>query len=209
MMKIKVGIVEDDANNRYRLMQLIHKSKGLKCKHTFETAEEAIAKIPVLNLDVVLVDIQLPHVNGIDCVAKLKPFCADTQFLMLTHFEDTDLILRALKAGASGYLSKTTQNHKIIEAIIEIHNGGAPLNSHIAKKIVTSFQLNNNENCEIQKLSDREKEILNLLSHGLKYQEIALQLFISTETVRTHIRNIYEKLQVHSRTAAINKINQK
>lgn len=206
---INVGIVEDDEYIRENLSILINKSNGLICSHTFETAEEAISKIPILNLDVVLVDIQLPQLNGIDCIAKLKPLCEKTQFLICTNFEDTDLIFKALQAGASGYLTKTTQKKKIIEAITDIYNGGAPLNSHIAKKIVESFHHNYQENHEIQKLSEREKEILDLLTKGLKYKEIAQQLYISIETVRTHIRNIYEKLQVHSRTAAINKVNKK
>lgn len=203
---IQVGVVEDDNNVRESLSILINGTEGFCCEHTFETAEEAIATIPLLNLDVVLMDIQLPGINGIECVNVLKSQCNAVQFLMCTSFDDNDFIFSALKAGASGYLMKTTRPAKLLEAIREIHHGGSPMSSQIARKVVDSFHVKKSGNGEFQKLSTREKEILQLLSQGLRYKEIADQLFISIETTRTHIRNIYEKLHVHSRTKAINKI---
>ena len=203
-MKIKVGIVEDENQIRQGISLLINGSEGFVCENTFDTAEAAIKNIPALNLDVVLMDIHLPGRSGIDCVSILKSHCPNTQFLMFTSYEDTESVFKALKAGANGYLTKTTQPSKILDAIVEVHKGGSPMSSHIARKIVSSFQLED-ANKDLQKLSLREKEILDLLSKGLRYKEIADQLFLSTETVRTHIRNIYGKLQVNSRTDALNK----
>jgi DNA-binding NarL/FixJ family response regulator len=205
-MNIHVGIVEDDNYARESLSILINGAEGFSCEHTFETAEEAIAKIPLLNLDVVLMDIQLPGINGIECIKELKQQCNTIQYLMCTSFDDNDLIFNSLKAGASGFITKTTQPAKILEAILEIHNGGSPMSSQIARKVVNSFHDRNNGTSEIHKLSVREKEILNLLSLGLRYKEISEKLFLSTETVRTHVRNIYEKLHVNSRTKALNKV---
>ena len=201
---IKVGIVEDEKQIREGLAVLINGSEGFSCVNTFDTAEEAIEKIAALQLDVVLMDIHLPGKSGIECIAALKPNCAGTQFLMCTSFEDTDSVFKALKSGATGYLTKTTQPSKILDAIVEVHKGGSPMSSNIARKIVASFQ-RTNTNKEIEKLSKREIEILELLSKGLRYKEVADKLFLSTETVRTHIRNIYDKLQVNSRTEALNK----
>lgn len=205
-MMINVGIVEDEKQIRESLTILINGSEGFTCDYAFETAEEAIIAIPILNLDVVLMDIHLQEKDGIDCVLELKPRCQAVQFLMCTSFEDTDSVFKALKAGASGYITKTTQPSKILDAIVEVFNGGSPMSSNIARKVVDSFQNLNKGNSEMLKLSEREKEILNLLSQGLRYKEIADKLFLSTETVRTHIRNIYEKLQVNSRTDALNKV---
>lgn len=208
-MIINVGIVEDEKQIREGLAILINGSEGFACVHAFETAEEAIIAIPTLNIDVVLMDIHLPGKDGIQCVSELKPQDDAVQYLMCTSFEDTDSVFRALKAGASGYLTKTTQSSKILDAIVEVFKGGSPMSSHIARKVVASFHASNVENSEMKKLSEREKEILNLLSQGLRYKEIADKLFLSTETVRTHIRNIYEKLQVNSRTEALNKTSSK
>jgi DNA-binding NarL/FixJ family response regulator len=204
-MEIKVGIVEDEKQIRESLAILINGSEGFSCTDAYESAEAAIAAVPSQQLDVILMDIHLPGKDGIQCIKELKPGCPDTQFLMCTSFEDTDSVFRALKAGATGYLTKTTQPSKILDAIVEVHKGGSPMSSHIARKVVASFQPDNGQNKELQKLSEREKEILSELSQGLRYKEIADKLFLSTETVRTHIRNIYEKLQVNSRTEALNK----
>ncbi|NCT10874.1 MAG: response regulator transcription factor [Flavobacteriia bacterium] len=205
-MNIQVGIVEDEKQIRESLTVLINGSEGFSCIHAFETAEEAIISIPSLHLDVVLMDIHLPGKDGIDCILNLKPTCNSVQFLMCTSFEDTDSVFKALKAGTSGYITKTTQPSKILDAIVEVFNGGSPMSSNIARKVVNSFQNSNAENKEMLKLSEREKEILHLLSKGLRYKEIADSLFLSTETVRTHIRNIYEKLHVNSRIEALNKV---
>ncbi|WP_293873473.1 response regulator transcription factor [Flavobacterium sp.] len=204
-MEIKVGLVEDDKQIRESIVVLINGSEGFSCSHSFENAEEAIAKIPTLNLDVVLMDIHLPEKNGIECIKALMPITSGVRFVMCTSFEDTDSVFNALKAGAMGYITKTTQPSKILDAIVEVYHGGSPMSSHIARKVVNFFHREFKINSELQKLSEREKEILNLLSEGLRYKEIADKLFLSTETVRTHIRNIYEKLQVNSRTEALNK----
>jgi DNA-binding NarL/FixJ family response regulator len=206
-MDIRVGIIEDEKQIRESLTILINGSEGFSCKHTFESAEDAIRELPSLNLDVVLVDINLTGLTGIDCVARVKPACKQTQFLMCTSYEDSTSIFNALKAGASGYVTKTIQPSKLLDAITEAHNGGSPMSSHIARKVVQSFQPQEpDSNAELQKLSVREREILDHLSKGLRYKEIADSLFLSTETVRKHIRNIYEKLQVNSAIEALNKV---
>ncbi|MGZ3862560.1 MAG: response regulator transcription factor [Bacteroidia bacterium] len=204
-MKITVGIIEDEKEIGESLKTLINGSEGFVCEYVFETAKSAIEKIPLLKLDVVLTDIHLPDKTGTECVAEIKPKCPDTQFLMCTSFEDTESVFSALKAGATGYLTKTTQPSKLLDAIVEIHKGGSPMSSHIARKIVASFSATW-QNKEFEKLSAREQEIVQLLAKGLRYKEIADKIFISTETVRTHIRNIYQKLQVNSRTEALNKV---
>jgi DNA-binding NarL/FixJ family response regulator len=205
---IHVGIIEDELQIRQSLSMIIDGSEGFSCKYVFENAEEAIKMIPDRKLDVVLTDIHLPGRSGIECVAKLKPICPHVNFIMCTSFEDADTVFKALKAGATGYLTKTTQPSKLLDAIVEVYKGGSPMSSHIARKVVSSFgQIQ--ENIDLQKLSTREKEILDFLSKGLRYKEIADNLFLSTETVRTHIRNIYEKLQVNSRTEALNKVFKK
>lgn len=203
-MQIKVGLIEDEIEICESLKLLINSTKGLSCIHTFNTALEAISQIPGLKLDVVLTDIHLPDKSGIECVTQLNPLCPNTQFLMCTSFEDIETVFKALKAGASGYLIKTIAPLKLLEAIKEVYNGGSPMNSQIARKVVASFHTLN-KNVELEKLSQREQEILQLLSNGFRYKEISEKLFISLETVRTHIRNIYEKLQVNSRTNALNK----
>jgi len=204
-MKIKVGIVEDEKQIREGLAILINGSQNFSCLHTFETAEEAIKIIPSLDLNVVLMDIHLPGKTGIECIAELKPLCPQIQFIMCTSLEDIETVFKALKAGATGYLTKTTQPSKLLNSILEVYNGGSPMSSPIARKVVSSFQAIK-KNTELEKLSQREQEIVQLLSKGLRYKEIAEKLFISIETVRTHIRNMYEKLQVNSRTDALNKV---
>jgi DNA-binding NarL/FixJ family response regulator len=204
-MKLQIGIVEDETEIREGVAILINGNDNFSCKNTFSNSEDAIAQIPTLGLDVVLMDIHLPGKSGVECVTLLKPLCPATQFLMFTSYEDTDSVFKALQAGATGYLNKTTPPSKLLEALLDVYNGGSPMSSHIARKIVTSFQPAQSMLASYN-LSPREQEVLNLLSKGLRYKEIADQLFISTETVRKHIRNIYEKLQVQSRTEALNKI---
>ena len=207
-MVIKVGIIEDEKEIRENLKKLINGSEGFICTHIYSNAEDAIKNIPGADLDVVLTDINLPAKSGIDCVVELKPKCPKTHFLICTSFEDTETVFKALKAGATGYLIKTTQPSKLLDAIVEVYNGGSPMSSHIARKVVMSFK-ETEINPELEKLSTREKEILSYLSKGLRYKEIADKIFLSTETVRTHIRNIYNKLQVNTRTDALNKVYKK
>jgi len=202
---IKVVIIEDIREIREGLQMLINGSDGFMCARTFATAEEALLHLPDINPDVALMDINLPGMNGIEAVRKLKPLCETTQFIMSTVYEDDESIFESLKAGASGYLLKNTAPSKILDSIIEVYHGGSPMSGQIARKVIASFQQRNSiDGSEI--LTLREKEILKSLAKGLRYKEIAAELNIGLETVRTHARNIYEKLQVQSRTEAINKI---
>jgi DNA-binding NarL/FixJ family response regulator len=205
-MPVKVAIVEDQKEIREMLSVLIGGSSGFALSGAYESAEAAIESIPTQQPDVVLVDIHLPSQNGISCVNTLRSLCSNTQFIMCTSLEDSDSIFNALKAGAHGYLTKSTPPAKLLEAIIEVKNGGSPMSAQIARKVVSAFQNNNQSaSAEFESLSKREQEILLLLSKGFRYKEIAERIFVSVETVRTHVRNIYEKLQVNSRTEALNK----
>lgn len=204
-MAIEVAIIEDEPEIRQSLQLLINGSEGFTCSHTFSNAEDAIQTLPSSLVNVVLVDIHLPGKSGVECIEILKPICPQMQFLICTSFEDSEHVFNALKSGATGYLTKTTQPSKLLDAITDIYHGGSPMNSHIARMVVSHFNYHN-ANPELNKLSLREKEILEYLSKGYRYKEIADKLFLSTETVRTHIRNIYGKLQVNSRTDALNKV---
>lgn len=209
-MEISVAIIEDQQEIRESLITLIKGSFGFTLSGAFANAEDGMATLPSLHPHVALVDIHLPGKSGIFAVGKLKELCPNTQFMMCTSFDDPENIFNALKAGATGYILKTTPPAKLLEAITELAQGGAPMSSQIARKVVASFNsfasTEKESNKELEKLSTREQEILGFLSKGLRYKEIADKLFISTETVRTHIRNIYEKLQVNSRTDALNKV---
>ncbi len=206
MKNIRVVVIEDEDQVRKMLAVLINGTDGFECIASFENAEDAITQIPGLCPDIAMVDINLPALTGTECVSKLKPMCPDTHFIMCTSLEDTDNIFKALQAGATGYLTKSTPPAKILEAITDANNGGSPMSSQIARKVITFFQQKpEKQNKEIDKLSTREQEILDYLSKGYRYKEIASLLFINIETVRKHIHNIYEKLQVNSRTDALNK----
>lgn len=204
-MNLSIAIIEDEKQIREGIFALINDSEGFSCEHAFDNAEEAIKKIPSIKPDVVLVDIHLPGKSGIECIAELKPICKGTQFIIFTSFEDTESVFNSLKVGATGYLTKTTEPSKILDALLEVSRGGSPMSSQIARKIVNSFHVHD-KNEALEKLTAREKEILDFLSKGYRYKEIANEIFLSTETVRTHIRNIYTKLQVNSRTEAINRV---
>lgn len=203
--KINIGIIEDDRELADFLKTMINSNPNFKCQAVYHTAEEAISQIPETNLDVVLTDIGLPGASGIECIAYLKPVFPELNFLVCTNFEDSETVFEALKAGATGYLTKGDSPETILEAIRQVHEGGSPMTNHIARLVVQHFQ-NRQISSEIKKLSHREQEILNLLSEGYRYKEIADNLYISAETVRTHIRNTYQKLQVTSRMEAINKV---
>ena len=202
---IRVVIVEDNKEIREGLQLLIDGSDGFACAQTFATGEEALKKLPGLCPDVVLMDINLPGINGIEAVRRLKSQCSDTQFIMSTVYEDDESIFESLKAGASGYLLKKTAPAKILDSIIEVYHGGSPMSGQIARKVIASFQQRDSIDGS-QLLTQREKEILKSLAKGLRYKEIASEFNIGIETVRSHARNIYEKLQVQSRMDAINKI---
>ncbi|RYY27006.1 MAG: response regulator transcription factor [Chitinophagaceae bacterium] len=210
-MDINVCIVDDNKDIRSALEQIITMSEGYNLVGSCPTAEEALVHIPIIQPDIVLMDIDLGEgENGIQVVRKLKADHPEILFMMCTVYEDDEQIFEALSAGANGYILKKTAPHRLLEAISELQQGGAPMSSQIARKVVNAFQLRNTEpvspkSAELNTLSPREKEILELLAKGLLYKEIAGQLFISQETVRKHVYHIYEKLHVNNRVEAINK----
>jgi DNA-binding NarL/FixJ family response regulator len=209
MKEISVCIVDDNRDLRNALEEIISMSEGFKCIGTIGTPQEAIAQIPILNPDVVLMDINLgSEETGIDCVRILKPKVPATNFMMCTVYEENEKIFQALTAGASGYILKKTAPARMLDAIRELYNGGAPMSSQIARKVVAAFQnkpVPIGDSDDLNTLSHREKEILEQLSRGLMYKEIAAELFISPETVRKHVYHIYEKLHVTNRVEAVNK----
>lgn len=187
---------------REGLRLMVSESDGFSCMPVYDNAEAAFAGLSADPADIVIMDISLPGMTGIECIRKLKAVNAGMQFIIFTIYEDSDQVFEALAAGASGYLLKDTPPDKIIAALKELHEGGAPMTASIARKVVASFR----EPDERGKLSDREMQILTLLAKGFLYKEIAARLFIATGTVRQHIHHIYEKLHVQNRTEAINKI---
>lgn len=204
-MSIRVAIVEDNPGILHALEEVLRLDQQYEWAGSFATAEAAIREIPEVIPDVVLMDINLgTGPTGIDCVKKLKPLQPSVLYLMCTVYEEDDKIFDALKAGASGYILKKTQPAKLLEAIKELYEGGAPMSSQIARKVVTTFQ--DKKDKGIEELSPREREILEHLAKGLLYKEISAELGISQETVRKHVYNIYEKLHVSNRVEAINKL---
>jgi len=203
--KIKVIIVEDDIEMQEGLELIVRSNPALECIVTCSTGEEALEIIPANIPDIVLMDIHLPGISGIECIKKLKPLISFTQFMMCTVYEDNENVFDSLCAGATGYLLKNSPPSKITEAIIDLYHGGSPMSSVIARKVIQTFKPTTGQNKDIEKLTNREREMLDLLAKGYRYKEIADQLSISFETVRTHIHNIYEKLHVQSRTEALNK----
>jgi DNA-binding NarL/FixJ family response regulator len=203
-VSITVAIVEDDAPARGILTDWIRGAEGFKCAGVYESAEAALAALPREKPSVVLMDINLPGMSGVECVRRLKPQMTDTQFVMLTVYEDPDHIFKALSFGASGYLLKRTPRAELLAAIKDVHAGGSPMTSNIARKIVQSFQRFTAASAAgPDNLSPREREVLELLARGYLYKEIAEALHISGPTVNTHIRRIYEKLHVRSRSQAV------
>ena len=202
---IIVAIVEDIKEIREGLRLIINNSDGFSCSEVYTNAEDAVKSLPVSQPHVVLMDINLPGINGIEAVKQLKDKCPHTQFIMSTVYEDDENIFESLKAGASGYLLKKTAPSRILDAISEVYNGGSPMSTQIARKVIASFQRKDSiDDTDI--LTPKEKEILKALAKGLRYKEIANEMNIGMETVRSHARKIYEKLQVQSRTEALNKI---
>ena len=204
-MGIRVGIIEDDAQARRILAGWIHRGPGTRCIADYGDAETAVSQLPALDPEVVISDINLPGMNGVECVRKLKQILPETQVMMLTAYEDTQNIFNSLAAGASGYLLKRAPRAELLDAIREVTRGGSPMSTHIARLVVQSFQRPVAAPEPVEELSDREREVLELLSQGLMYKEIAEKLGISFETVRTYIRRIYEKLHVRTRTEAVAK----
>ncbi len=196
---IHIAIVEDDHEIRQTLSLIIDGSPGYICKYSFPDGESALKSIAELPIDVVLMDIELPGLNGIEVTRKLKQKCPDIDFIMLTVQSDDDSIFESLCAGASGYLLKDTSPVDLLRHIREVYDGGSPMSSQIARRIINSFRVISNP------LSDRESEILRLLSQGMNYKDVADDLFLSPHTVKSHIKNIYSKLHVKNRAEAIYK----
>ena len=204
-MPITVSIVEDNEQLRSTLVRVINRAEGFKCVSNYGSAEAALGGLPGDKPEVVLMDINLPGMNGVECVRQLKQRGVPTLVVMLTVYEDTENIFNALAAGASGYLLKRTKAAELIAAIREVHTGGSPMTTHIARKVIQSFQRSGPSSSPSENLSQREQEVLECLSQGFLYKEIAEKLGISYETVHTYIRRIYEKLQVRTRTEAVAK----
>jgi len=204
-MSISVSIVEDNDKLRGTLARVLNRAEGLRCLSQYANAEDALKDLPLVRPDVVLMDINLPGMNGVQCVRQLKALLPQIQVMMLTVYEDTENIFNALAAGASGYMLKRTSTKELLEAIQSVQQGGSPMTMHIARKVVQSFQHTAATAQPAENLSEREQQVLDLLSHGLMYKEIAEKLGISYETVHTYIRRIYEKLQVRTRTEAVAK----
>jgi two-component system, NarL family, response regulator LiaR len=202
---IAVAIVEDNDDIRKSLAAFVENAQGMFCVAQYTNAETALKEIPELLPDIVLMDIGLPKMNGIDCIRKLKPLCPGVQFMICTIYDEDEKIFDALQAGANSYILKRSKSDVLIEAIRDLYEGGSPMSSDIARKIVLSFQKKQIPDRTVFGITPREEEILNLLAEGLSYKEIAAKIFISIKTIRKHIYNIYEKLHVDSRMEAVNK----
>jgi DNA-binding NarL/FixJ family response regulator len=202
-MNIRVSIVEDSRDTRESLAELLDRAPALSCVGAHPNGEEALRQIPVEKPDVVLMDINLPKMNGIECVERLKQTMPKTQVLMLTTYDESDLIFDSLRKGASGYLLKNMPPAELIQAIEQVHAGGAPMSMQIARKVVNHFQKIKKPQSDMEQLTKREHEILALLAKGYLYKEIADQLGITLSTVRAHLHAVYEKLHVQSRTEAV------
>lgn len=204
-MKKRISLVDDDGPIRAQLIELINSTEHLEISGEFATTAAALSTLPLLKPDVVLMDINIPKLNGVECVRQLKPLLPQTQFLMLTVYEDADHIFAALEAGATGYLLKSTRRDELLEAVEQIMKGGSPMSGSIARKVVQSFARVPPSQPNVEALSPREKAVLDLLIKGYLCKEIAESMGVTTSTVNTFIRRIYEKLQVHSRSQAVAK----
>ena len=204
-MSISITIVEDLDEVREGLNKFLSLNPEFTVLDTFKTAEEAIYDLPSLKPDIVIMDINLPGLSGIDCIKEVKKKLPEAQFMMFTVYENDEKVFEALKAGATGYLLKNSGLLQLTEAIKELHNGGSPMSASIARKLVTVFYENERQLSDVENLSQRENEVLELLAKGLLYKEISDRLSISVSTVRQHIHKIYEKLHVQNRMEAINK----
>ncbi len=204
-MPIKVSIVDDNEGLRSSLATLIRRAPALRLLGEYPDAETAVKEIPSKVPDVVLMDINLPGMNGVDCVRQLKTALPKVQFLMLTVYEDSDSLFRSLKAGASGYLLKRTASSRLLEAIEEVNTGGSPMTPQLARRVVQFFNVppQSREDSPLARLTPGEREFIDQLANGYAYKEIADRMKISIDTVRSYVRTVYEKLHVHSRTEAV------
>jgi len=202
-MRIKVAIVDDDDGIRASLASLIRRAPGCELTGDYPDAETALKEIPRHPPDVVLMDINLPKMKGMDCVRLLKAQLPAVQFLMLTVYEDSDSLFTSLKAGASGYLLKRTASARLLEAIQDVHAGGSPMTPQLARRVVQFFTKPADKSSPVALLTPGEKEFLDQLANGYAYKEIADRMKISIDTVRSYVRTVYEKLHVHSRTEAV------
>ncbi|PWU09507.1 MAG: DNA-binding response regulator [Verrucomicrobia bacterium] len=202
---ISVAVVEDNTGVRSSLELLLNDSPGFRCVCACATAEDALQVIPRHSPEIVLMDIHLPNRSGIECTAQLKSLLPEVQIIMITVYTDVDTVFKALRAGASGYLLKRSNPEQILEAITEVRQGGAPMTREIARKIVEAFKESAGAELQATELTRRENEVLEFLSRGYANKEIAHMLSISLDTVRFHLKQIYEKLHVRSRTEAVAK----
>ncbi len=200
-----IAIIEDDNQIRNYLADQIKLSNVVDRIEMFDNAESALSKLTANPVTVALFDVQLPGMSGIDCIQRLKLIHPKMEMMVLTVYDDAEIVFNALKAGATSYLLKSTPPEKVVEAIEEVCRGGSPISSQIARKVIEAFSVKEKTNKHFQELSRREQEILKWLAKGFRYKEIADKIFISIDTVRTHVRNIYEKLQVNSRVEALKK----
>ena len=204
---IEIAIIEDQKEYGNTLQSIINETTDLRCKNIYLNGEMAVEDIPKRNFDIVLVDIGLPGISGIECIKQLKAKIPNIQFMIITISEDDEKVFAALEAGAASYLLKGTMLSKIVENIKELYNGGSPMSAQIARKLVRFIQRSNKigKNPFEKLLTKREKEVIHLLSEGLMYKQIAGKLYISLETVKSHCHNIYEKLHVSNKTSALRK----
>ena len=202
---IRVAIIEDDEWVRDNLAREIANAADFECSGSYPTAEAALAAIPLHPPEVAVLDIHLPGLDGIECLRRLRASCPNLQFLMLTSYEESEKIFQSLRAGASGYLLKRADSAEVIDAIRQVHEGGAPMSSTIARQVVRQFNQLDSGASELPGLSPREREVLELLARGGAYKEIADQLALSIETIRMNVKHIYSKLHVHSRSEAVAK----
>ncbi|SRR6266540_1650163 len=207
-MTLRVAIVEDDDRLRDELARLVESAGDLSCAGASASAEAALAAIPAAKPDVVLMDVHLPGLSGIECTRRLKALLPETQIVMLTSFESSDTIFEALAAGATGYVLKRATGLQIVEAVREVHAGGSPMSSAIARKVVGFFgtRVDRKPSPDVDRLSDRERAVLVALAEGQQYKEIADHLGISINTVRNHVKRVYEKLHVKTRLDAVKKL---
>jgi len=204
-MNKHVAVVEDNQGLREQLVQILNSAPDIRCVGAFASGEEALKEIPARNPDVVLMDIKLPGMSGIQCVAELKSILPALQVIMVTVYEDSESLFRALKAGANGYLVKSSPPEQLLEAVRDVYAGGSPMSSPIARKVVQHFHVLGPSTAEAENLSPREQQVLALLASGFIYKEIGDKLKIGVETVRTHVKSICQKMHVRNRLEAVAK----